>query len=74
MAKSSLEQRKQRGRETTKKYRTQSGDDCYACAVDAIADILLATAQNDDEATQLLQAAEVDFRHSAELETFFTEG
>jgi len=74
MAKSSLEQRKRRGLESTKKYRTVSGDDCYACAVDAIADILLATAQTEEEATQLLQAAEIDFRNSVELETFFTEG
>jgi hypothetical protein len=74
MAKSPLEQRKQRGLEATKKYRTVSGDDCYACAVDAIADILLATARTEEEATQLLQAAELEFRNSAEVETFFTEG
>jgi hypothetical protein len=74
MAKSPLEQRKRRGQETTKKYRAVSGDDAYASAVDAIADILLATAQTEDEATQLLQAAEVDFRNCAELETFFAEG
>lgn len=74
MAKSPVEQRKRRGQEITKKYRPVSGDDCYACAVDAIADILLATARTEDEATQLLQAAEVDFRNSAEVESFFTEG
>jgi hypothetical protein len=74
MAKSPLEQRKRRGLETTKKYRAVDGEDCYACAVDAIADILLATAKSEEEATQILQAAEVDFRNSAEVETFFTEG
>jgi hypothetical protein len=74
MAKSPLEQRKRRGAETTKKYRALDGDDCYSCAVDAIADILLATAQSEEEATQILQAAEVEFRNSAEVETFFTEG
>jgi cytidylate kinase len=74
MAKSSLEQRKRRGAETTKRYRALHGDDCYSCAVDAIADILLSTAQTEEEATQILQAAEVDFRNAAELETFFAEG
>ncbi len=74
MAKSPVEQRKKRGTETTKRYRTVDGDDCYACAVDAIADILLSTAQSEEEATQILQAAEVEFRNSAELETFFAEG
>jgi len=74
MANSPLEQRKRRGQEITKKYRPVSGEDCYACAVDAIADILLATARTEEEATQILQAAEVDFRNSAEVETFFTEG
>lgn len=71
---SPLEQRKRRGQETLKRYRPVDGDDCYACAVDAIAEILLATAKTEEEATQLLQAAEVDFRNSAEVETFFTEG
>jgi hypothetical protein len=74
MAKSPLEQRKRRGQELTKKYRPVSGEDCYACAVDAIVDVLLATARTEEEATQILQAAEVDFRNSAEVETFFTEG
>jgi hypothetical protein len=74
MAKSAIQERKRRGQEATRKYRTVSGEDCYACAVDAIADILLATAQTEEEATQLLQAAELDFRNCAEVETFFTEG
>ena len=74
MAKSALEQRKRRGQEITKKYRPLSGEDCYSCAVDAIADILLATAQSEEEATQLLYAAEMDFRNSAEVESFFGEG
>ena len=71
---SPLEQRKRRGQETLKRYRALDGDDCYACAADAITEILLATAQTEEEATQLLQAAEVDFRNAAEVETFFTEG
>ena len=71
---SPLEQRKRRGQETLKRYRSAGGDDCYACAVDAIAEILLATAQSEEEATQLLQAAEIEFRNAAELETFFSEG
>lgn len=71
---SPLEQRKRRGQDTLKKYRPVDGEDCYACAVDAIAEILLAAAQTDEEATQLLQAAEADFRNAAELETFFSEG
>lgn len=74
MAKSPVEQRKKRGNELTKKYRAVVGDDCYSCAVDAITDILLATAQSEEEATQILQAAEVEFRNSAELETIAGEG
>ena len=71
---SPVAQRKRRGEEMMKKYRALNGNDCYACAVDAIADILLNVAQTEDEATQLLQAAEVEFRNSAELETFLAEG
>ena len=71
---SPLEQRKRRGQEALKRYRSAAADDCYACAVDAIAEILLATAQSEEEATQLLQAAEIEFRNAAELETFFSEG
>lgn len=57
-----------------KRYRAVSGTDSYACAVDAIADILLFTAQSQDEGTQLLQAAEMDFRNFTEGERFLTEG
>lgn len=71
---SPLEQRKRRGQELLKRYRSVDGEDCYACAVDAIAEILLASAQTEEEATQLLQAAEVEFRNAAECEAFFSEG
>jgi len=69
-----LQQRKRRGEETIKRYRPLSGPDSYACAADAIADILLFIAQNDSEATQLLQSAEMDFRSELQGESFLTEG
>lgn len=69
-----LEERKKHGEETLKRYRAHSGNDPYARAVDAIADILLSVAQTEDEASQMLQAAEVDFRNAAEGESFVTEG
>jgi hypothetical protein len=71
---STLEERKRRGQETIKRYRTVTGVDPYACAVDAITDILLFVAQAETEATQLLQSAEMDFRTEAEGERFLTEG
>ena len=40
-----LKERKRRGEEIAKKYRTLTGNDSYAGAVDAIADLLLAIAQ-----------------------------
>ncbi len=69
---STLEERKRRGQETIKRYR--SVGDSYASAVDAIADILLFVAQTESEATQLLQSAEMEFRNEAEGERFLTEG
>ena len=69
-----LEQRRRRGGETIKRYRASSGTDTYACAADAITDILLCIAQNEDEATQVLQSAEMDFRAAFEGERFFSEG
>ena len=69
-----FEERKRRGQEILKKYRPFSGKDPYACAVDAIADVLLAVAETENEATQLLQSAEMDFRNLAEVEGFLTEG
>jgi hypothetical protein len=70
-----LRERKRRGEEITKLYRKiGGGDDRYAVASDAITDILLAVAQSHDEAVQLLQSAEADFRNAAEGESFLTEG
>jgi hypothetical protein len=67
-------ERKRRGEEIFKKYRASSGNDPYACAVDVIADILLAVAQNEREAIQILHSAEMDFRNAAETESFLAEG
>jgi hypothetical protein len=69
-----LRERKRRGEEIIKKYRPANGDDAYASAVDAIADILLFVAESQREATQILHSAEIDFRNSAESESFVTEG
>jgi hypothetical protein len=71
---STLEERKRRGQEIVKRYRSLGGIDSYASAVDAIADILLYVAQTEGEATQLLQSAEMEFRNEAEGERFLTEG
>jgi hypothetical protein len=69
-----LEQRKRRGAEIIKKYRSLTGGDPYASAVDAIGDILLSVAQNESELSQLLQCAEMDFRNEVQGESFLTEG
>jgi hypothetical protein len=69
-----LRERQRRGEEILKRYCGSSVADRYACATDVIADILLFVAQNEGEATQLLHCAEVDFRNSAESESFVGEG
>jgi hypothetical protein len=69
-----LRERKRRGEDSSKRYKTDCGNDIYACAVDAIADILLSVAQNEREATQILHSAEIEFRNAAESEAFLTEG
>lgn len=69
-----LEERKRRGQDLLKKYRAVSGPDPYACATDAISDILFSVAQNEEEATQLLQSAEMEFRNAIEGESFVNEG
>ncbi len=71
---STLKERKRRGEEIAKRYRPLNGNDPYASAVDAIADILLAVAQSEREANQIIHAAEIDFRNAAELESFLSEG
>ena len=69
-----LKERKRRGEETTKRYRALTGNDSYANAVDAISDILLAVAQSEREATQILHSAEIEFRNQFESEKFLSEG
>ncbi len=69
-----LKERKRRGEETAKKYRSLTGNDSYAGAVDAIADLLLAVAQTEREATQLLHSAEIEFRNQFESEQIVSEG
>lgn len=71
---STLSERRRRGEEICKKYRALTGNDFYACAADAIGDILLAVAKNEHEATQLLHSAEIDFRNAVEAESFLAEG
>jgi len=71
---STLEERKRRGAELMKRYRVKTADALYSSAVDAIADILLFIAQSEDEASQLLQSAEMDFRTVFESEQFVSEG
>ncbi|MBV9156969.1 MAG: hypothetical protein JO097_11960 [Acidobacteriaceae bacterium] len=71
---SPLEERRKRGADLIKRYRSVSGADSYACAADAIADILLFVAQTPEEGIQLLQSAEMDFRSTTEGERFLTEG
>ncbi|MBV9268770.1 MAG: hypothetical protein JO061_21560 [Acidobacteriaceae bacterium] len=68
------EERRRRGQEIVKKYRPICGNDSYAAASDAIADILLSVAENEDEASRLLRAAEMDYRSHKEGESFVTEG
>lgn len=69
-----VDERKRRGQDILKKYRGTSGTDPYACAADAIADILLFVAQTEEEGRQTLHAAEMDFRNAAEGESFAAEG
>lgn len=69
-----VDERKRRGGELLKKYKSSSGSDPYACAADAIADILLFVAQHEEEGTQILHSAEMDFRNSIEGESFAAEG
>src|SRR5579875_3672079 len=68
-----LRERKKRGEEIVKKYKPSNLNDPYACAVDAIADILLYVADNPTEGIKILHSAEIDFRNSAEGEAFLTE-
>jgi len=69
-----LEERKRRGEELIKKYRSKGGNDIYDCAADAITDILLFVATTEEEGIQVLQSAEMDFRCTCTGEKFLTEG
>jgi hypothetical protein len=69
-----IRERRRRGEEIAKKYRALTGNNSYTGAVDAIADILLAVAQNEREAMQILHSAEVEFRNQAESEAIISEG
>ena len=69
-----VDERKRRGQEIVKKYRSSSGTDPYACAADAITDVLLFVALNEDEAVKIMHSAEMDFRNSMEGEGFASEG
>jgi hypothetical protein len=69
-----LKAREKLGEELIGKYQTRCSNDKYAAAVDVIADVLLGIAQSDSEATQILHAAEVEFRNAAESESFVSEG
>ena len=66
--------RKRRGEEIIKKYRALVHDDSYASAADAIADVLLAVAQTEREAAQIMQCAEIEFRNQFESEQIVSEG
>lgn len=68
------EARKKQGREIVKKYSNGGKSDSYAAASDAIADILLAIAETEEEASQLLQSAEMDFRCALETASLADEG
>jgi hypothetical protein len=69
-----LKSRQRLGEEIVKKYQALSRTDRYAAAADAIADILLATALDGGEATNILHGAEVEYRNAAESEAFVSEG
>jgi hypothetical protein len=69
-----IRERKKRGEEIVKKYKPSNLNDPYACAVDAIADILLYVAENQAEGRRIMHSAEIDFRNAAEGEAFLTEG
>lgn len=71
---SSIKDRTRRGEEILKQYRSKTVTDRYAMAADAISDILLSVAQTHEEAMQLLQSAEMEFRNTVEAESFLAEG
>lgn len=70
----SSEERKRRGLEIIKKYKASAGNDAYAAASDAIAEILIAVAESEDDAGRLLHSAEMDYRSTIEGENIAGEG
>ena len=70
---SKQEERRKRGADVLKKYRSAGGNK-YAVAADAIADILLCVADTQEEANQVIRAAEEDYRCTVETEGFVAEG
>ncbi len=69
-----LKARKKAGDELLAKYQAHCGNNRYNAAVDLIADVLLAIAQDTADANKILHAAEVEFRNASEVETFVSEG
>lgn len=70
----SQDDRKRRGSEILKKYKQIVGNDPYAAAADAITDILLAVATDQEDAGRILQSAEVDYNGCVEREHIAGEG
>jgi hypothetical protein len=68
------EERRRRGQEIVKRYKSVSGSDAYAAATDAIADILMFVAKDSEEAGKILHCAEVDFSNELESEDLISEG
>lgn len=68
------EERRRRGQETIKRYKSVSGADPYAAGGDAITDILLFVAKTPEEARQMLRNAEIEFNNELESEDLIAEG
>jgi hypothetical protein len=69
-----LEDRRKRGADILKKFGRSSDGNKFDAASDAIADILLSVADTQDDAEQILRAAEMDFRCLSETERCAEEG
>jgi hypothetical protein len=69
-----LEDRRKRGAEILKKLTRSSDTNKFDAASDVIADILLSVAETQDDAEQILRAAEMDFRCLIETEHCAEEG
>lgn len=69
-----LEDRRKRGADILKKFTRASEGNKFDAASDTIADILLSVAESQEEAEQIVRAAEMDFRCSVETEGCAEEG